>query len=915
MVIDVLGVFAHRILFFIFCFIVSFPVMSLEESSRNGSVYETPEDIILEVKFGRYLLSPSIFAYIMGEELYLPLSEMAEIMKFNINFEIDPVSVTGKRYSPDFSYEIKSSKDSGLALYVDGELTDEWPDNSWLSEYIETDQELYLSSKYFNKFWPISFGFNIRRLRLDVIKNGAVPELDAIIRAVYRNKNLHKQKTDTSQKSSSIPYAAYSPPIINYSYSQNHSKASARSSASVRLKSDILGIGQDLSFIAQGDSFLSNSNVTNIKWTGKYESAVKGDPEPLLKHIKKIEVGDIRKKIDAPNGVGGDGVGLSISTLMDSYSVFEKQRIEGYAESGWDADIYINQGLIGYQKISDDGKYTFDVFLKKGFNLVSVELNSPYGEKRIDTYTFHIKESYIPRGEWGGYYTYIKSGMSVFDKKKQSAESLGLHELTVGYGLGPELDIKWHLILHENKDKESSPYNAMYGWTSSGSITGSNWRWENFFDSGYYHSRFMIDRDIGNGNISFSLDNYPGWPGYDGGHNYKYFEVKGTNSFYFSGRRYTAGLAYSEVFYREKKDRNISSYLRTAINRGSVNSTQACDFIGGDTPTCTVDINLRSKINSVEFNFDTKSKYKDKWLQHDINIYFQSKLNSFISMGSKRRNYSGYLGAKSNGDILEGFLSNVTLSARYGRTYKNNGEGVYSKWLYDSRYSIGASWRKEFKYTNLFLSFKWADGKGFSSSFGFSGSLLPGRDNYSFTGIQANYPAQLFMYHDSQYNGHYDELDSVMEGKFFRQGRSSDNATDKNGLVWMSLSKTGSLGPDLRSMDDPYQVSGIEPYVIPVRSERVTHIDWPIIDTGAIEGVLTRNSETPHMNLRIELYADKNSDYIQTTQSALDGFYVFEFVRPGNYEVRVYKIDGTTVSHYVSISNDDLWPVENIVFD
>lgn len=901
--------------------IVPFSVLANTIESDDSSI---PEDLILEIRFGRYILSSSVFSYLLGGEVYLPLGEMANILKLKVDIDYDPVKISFMHRGTNKEYKIEPNKSGQLILYSGNENKEIWPDNSWLPDYVHLDQEIYLSKKYIEKIWPISIDFNMRRLTINIYKNGPVPELDSIIRKEYRKNNMHKQSDITESYVPGVAYSAYSNPLIFWNYTQSHSQSSVSSVTALRARSDIMGVGQNSSIQLRGREFGKRSNVTNLKWTGKYEAALEGDPKPIFGYIKNIEFGDVHKKFNAPVGISSDGLGITISTLDKGYSTFETQRIEGYAPSGWDADLYINQSLVDYKKIEEDGQYKFDVILRKGYNSVAVELNSPHGEKRVDRFTYDIKENYIPRGEWGGYYSFIQSGKNMFDLlKSRNVDSYNSHEVTIGYGLGPELDLKGHIILHEMPGKEGQ-YNGVYGWTSSGSLYGADWRWVNFLDSGKYHSSFIVDRDFGKTNVNFSLENYPDWPIYKNTDSNKLgksktltLNVASTLNVY--GRTYRTGVSYAKSFYKDTNEKVITSYVRSSIYKGSINSGQTCNINKSGEATCSVSVNLRREILNSKLYFDSISNFKKEWKGHEFSLLLQSDLKDYFKINYKASAFSVVDGKKENPFLLSSVLNDLSVSVKYRKSYSRVNDSDLlvqsSDWASRSDYSVGMSWKKKLKHIGTFLNLTWSDSAGLMGSFGFSGSILPGHGGYTAVGDQMDNPAHVFMYHDTQYNGVYDGEDYPMDGHWFRQGSKTSNNTDTDGFVWMNLSEGNILEPDLRSMDDPYQISGIQPYVYPVRKEKVNVINWPIISTGAIEGVILTSNGREHMNLKVDLYKEGVDDYVATIQSGLDGFYVFEFTPPGNYEIRVKKTDGTVIRRKVTVNKNDLWPVLNIYFD
>jgi|GEM_PF-5339106 len=72
-----------------------------------------------------------------------------------------------------------------------------------------------------------------------------------------------------------------------------------------------------------------------------------------------------------------------------------------------------------------------------------------------------------------------------------------------------------------------------------------------------------------------------------------------------------------------------------------------------------------------------------------------------------------------------------------------------------------------------------------------------------------------------------------------------------------------------------------------LRPGSMPHLEFPVVETGAIDGTIyAAESKDPVQGIAIQL-VDADGQVVMTTEAAYDGFYTFEFVRPGTYTVRV----------------------------
>ena len=70
-----------------------------------------------------------------------------------------------------------------------------------------------------------------------------------------------------------------------------------------------------------------------------------------------------------------------------------------------------------------------------------------------------------------------------------------------------------------------------------------------------------------------------------------------------------------------------------------------------------------------------------------------------------------------------------------------------------------------------------------------------------------------------------------------------------------------------------------------LRPGSLPHFDFPVIETGAVDGTAYRPNGQPAQGLKLELVG-ADDRVLQETETAYDGFYNFEYVPPGAYRVR-----------------------------
>ncbi|MEM7651269.1 MAG: carboxypeptidase-like regulatory domain-containing protein, partial [Pseudomonadota bacterium] len=179
-------------------------------------------------------------------------------------------------------------------------------------------------------------------------------------------------------------------------------------------------------------------------------------------------------------------------------------------------------------------------------------------------------------------------------------------------------------------------------------------------------------------------------------------------------------------------------------------------------------------------------------------------------------------------------------------------------------------------------------------------------------------PIQGLVFLDNNLDGEFDEGDEPLEGVKLGIGNGrSANETNEDGYVTANSAsdRLTNFRIDTRSLEDPYFVPGSEGFsTVPARGSMFTAA-FPVIQTGAVEGTAYRlDNDRVVSGLTLELI-DENNEVIGTSTSGFDGYYTFEFVRPGTYTIRAESSHNVDLSeNSFAITPDDLFIYGNDVY-
>ena len=145
--------------------------------------------------------------------------------------------------------------------------------------------------------------------------------------------------------------------------------------------------------------------------------------------------------------------------------------------------------------------------------------------------------------------------------------------------------------------------------------------------------------------------------------------------------------------------------------------------------------------------------------------------------------------------------------------------------------------------------------------------------------------------HDGVFNEEVDE--PIDEARFIvNRSRRRDHETDEQGLAVLPNMPSNDfvdIKLERRSLYDPFFVPTPEGHSVVPRPGAPTYIDFPVVMTGEVDGTVQMKRHgvaQPVPNVVIEL-VNADGDIVQEAASAFDGFFLLDFIVPGQYTVRI----------------------------
>ncbi|WP_200177358.1 hypothetical protein [Ectothiorhodospira shaposhnikovii] len=162
--------------------------------------------------------------------------------------------------------------------------------------------------------------------------------------------------------------------------------------------------------------------------------------------LHEVEVGDVNgfsSPLIGNTGSSGRGVRFQAAPLHRALD-FDRTRIQGDAQPGWDAELYSGSLLVDFQRIGEDGRFLFDdVALTYGMNPLHVKLYGPQGQMETREYSSHIGSGTLSPGIWESYGYLLESERDVFPSLNFHSREEGLltGSLRLDYGISQALTV------------------------------------------------------------------------------------------------------------------------------------------------------------------------------------------------------------------------------------------------------------------------------------------------------------------------------------------------------------------------------------------------------------------------------------------------------------------------------------------
>jgi hypothetical protein len=787
--------------------------------------------LILELRLRSFVLADAIEGYIEGGGLLLPLGDFVRALDFPISIEPESGHADGWFLDENrlFALDLRRREVvvEGQRMVLDAALVE-------LHEH-----DIYVDTRLLSRWFPVDVGFDLPNLTVEMTSREPLPIEQALERERRRAKLLRSADgRHAGYPKLDLPYKLLDWPFMDTSVETAFRRSeTGGKTLSSRYNSLITG---DALFM-NSKLFLSGGDRDPLSEARLEFSRM--DPERQLLgplRASEIALGDVVGPQITLTSRTNFGRGFVVSSFpLNQPTEFDRITLVGELPLGWEAEIYRNEVLLDFQSSREDGRYEFeDVPLVFGLNVLRVKLFGPQGQRREDARRILVGPGLVRPGD-----TNFLVAASQQDKDL--------------------LPVRDDTVMGQNKLEGSGRFFAQLegGITRNISLAGGITSLP-FEDRRRHYGNLSVRAVLGSvfGRFDVVPDSTGGWA---------------ANAALQTRLATNFSLSVEQGFFNKFVSEQVqdgSDFLKTR-------SKLRLDGVLEPPMLPRIPVSITGDLDRMESG-RTEALINNRISVPIRRISLSNDLSALITRGDGNNtttlNGNFLIGGRFNRLNLRGQigyelvpLKEVTTASVTGEWYVDTDFtarlGVVRKLSRSRETTFSAGLSRRFKYLSLGLNGDYVNDGSFgarlTASFGLGREPRAGGPRLGAKAVADKGAASVRVFLDRNTNGRFDGEDEPLEGVRFKanQGPTSET-TDEEGVAFLSGLPSYQV-TDLElvkaSLEDPYWVPS---------PEGVTFVPRP----GAVVQLL-----------------GPGGDVVKEVKSAFDGFYLFDFVPPGRYRLRI----------------------------
>lgn len=355
---------------------------------------------------------------IVGTTVYLPITTIFDFLKIKNNATADLDSITGFFITPDAHFLI--NKKNNRIVYKEKvfELKPE--------DFIRTEGNLFLKSKYFGEIFGLDCAFHFRSLSVVLTTKLELPIIREMRQEMMRANISRLKGEEKADSSIGRSYPLFHFGMIDWSViATQQIKGPTDTRVNVSLGSIIAG----------GETDITINYSTSEPFTEKQQYYLWRYANNDHHVLRQAIAGKINSM--ATSSIYSPVVGVQFTNTPTTYRrSFGTYQLSDHTEPGWIVELYVNNELVDYVKADASGFFTFQVPLVYGNTAVKLRFYGPWGEERAREQNISVPFNFLPPKELE--YT-VSAGFvedSTLSRYSRGNVNYGLsRRLTIGAGV------------------------------------------------------------------------------------------------------------------------------------------------------------------------------------------------------------------------------------------------------------------------------------------------------------------------------------------------------------------------------------------------------------------------------------------------------------------------------------------------
>jgi len=804
------------------------------------------QEVFLSFNY-RNLFEKVVIAYYEDGKYYLPVSEIFSSIKIAHEVDNSSLTISGFYLDPENNFQF-DFRNHMVTLENKGTFT------IAPSRMMVKEVDYYIEMDVLAEIFDLNFSVDLNNLLLQLQTPNTLPIVAEQERARRRKQ---QQKASVQQEYYPLVYgrdrAILGGGFLDYSFSSNISQYENSYTYNFDLGTEVAG--GDL----QGSSFGSYTNgfssftTNNLRWRYVMRNN---------NYLTQIYAGQTRS--DGLISRNFTGVRLTNEPIERRY-MYDSYEIEGTAPIGSEVELYYNNALYDYTRITEDQQYRFLAPLTYGMSRLKLRIYGPDGRIREREERIQIPFSFLPKGEFSYHLNAGRLDNAIVGTPSTSDSYLTQGD--VSYGVSNWLTQKAG-VEYFNQFSDQTP---LFYTSSSARI----------FDD------YLLNLDVAPSTFYRISGNviYPSSASW--GVNYTYYSDSGVYNPIGYDQEFSANAFVPFKIAELPLNLRVTGNYAERPNQNNINYS----------------VDLNSRINRLNIRLSYQDRRFDSF---SLSPSASSELRASATyLLSRRPNIPRYL----QNTFISGTLNYSPGLGQFREAELQASRSIFEQGRLQASYARNFAGR--FNYINLGLTIDFNSFRSTStarnirsqSSFtqNIRGSI--GFDDYNKDFVFSNREqvgraaTSLRLYVDSNNSGSYDEGDDIIQEEAVRIGRAgSKSSSDEGVLRFSQLQQYYRINMEINqaAIKNPMLVPKLEKFSIITDPNQYKPINIPFYTSGVISGKVVKsvNGQTsPQSGLRIYLKSkpDSTSDesFSKEMRTFSDGaFYSYE-IPPGSYNLYV----------------------------